>query len=350
MRCPDLEDLPRPPAGATGWPWAERSPRLPSALPGRAEWPRISVVTPCLNRAGMVEETIRSVLLQDYPDLEYILIDGGSTDGTVDVVRRYERWLTFWVSEPDQGQSDALNKGFGVATGEVLAYLNADDIYMPGALGTVGRAFADSGVSWHSGRGRLFGPGVGWGYTWPRKPFAERWQWLVRNCLVQPSTFWRREAAQRVGPFNLELAVSMDHEYWLRLLASGYGLTWTNEVLSGFRVHPGSVTGRWGGAFAEEGKLLRRRYMAVLAAGDEHRVLGALAMHEARKHRWRAWRRAWSGEHGASLADLRHAARAAPRILLSPKTWAVLALVVLCAAVLKPAKALSAFLRPAQDR
>ncbi len=108
-------------------------PRMPEAK----SWPRINIVTPSYNQGRFIEGTIRSVLLQGYPNLEYIVIDGGSADGTTDVLRKYEPWLTYWVSEPDRGQSHAVNKGFKLASGEIAAWLNSDDQYLPGTLRTI---------------------------------------------------------------------------------------------------------------------------------------------------------------------------------------------------------------------
>jgi glycosyltransferase involved in cell wall biosynthesis len=322
MRCPALSELPAPPPGRTGWPWTEETPPAPAA----ATWPRISIVTPCLNRADMIEETIRSVLLQAYPDLEYIVVDGGSTDGTLEVVERYRPWLACLVSEPDAGQSDAINKGMRRATGAVLAYVNSDDLYMPGALQAVGAAFADPAVRWLSGPGRLFGPNVGWGYTWPEKPWRERWQWAAGNRLCQSSTFWGREVARAVGEFDTALRVSMDQDYWLRVALAGYELTWTRRVLSAFRMHEGSRTASVEGDFASEHVELQRRYADRLTEQERRKAGRLMGELQARRLRWRAWRFAWLGRSRLAMKDCVHAVRVHPALVLSPKTWAVPAL------------------------
>jgi cellulose synthase/poly-beta-1,6-N-acetylglucosamine synthase-like glycosyltransferase len=129
MRCPTLNELTSPPADKTGWPWTEESPLLPDKMEGDCDWPKISIVTPSYNQGRFIEETIRSVLLQGYPNLEYIIIDGGSTDNSVEIINKYEPWLTYWVSEPDRGQSHGINKGFEKATCEVFGWLNSDDYF-----------------------------------------------------------------------------------------------------------------------------------------------------------------------------------------------------------------------------
>src|SRR5438067_1469746 len=140
MKGPTLVELPPPPAGKTGWPWTDETPALQSTRPDGSAWPRISIVTPSYNQGQFIEETIRSVLLQGYPDLEYIIIDGGSQDESVEIIKKYEPWLTYWVSEQDRGQSHAINKGFDRSTGLILGWLNSDDVLLPNALATVASA------------------------------------------------------------------------------------------------------------------------------------------------------------------------------------------------------------------
>jgi glycosyltransferase involved in cell wall biosynthesis len=143
MRCPRLSDLPTPASGRYGWPWTEESSPLPELQKNSQPWPRISIITPSFNQRPFIEETIRSVLLQGYPNLEYIIMDGGSTDGSVDIILKYQPWLTYWVSEKDNGQADAINKGLDHATGEIANWLNSDDLLYLGALKKVATGYAE---------------------------------------------------------------------------------------------------------------------------------------------------------------------------------------------------------------
>lgn len=136
MRCPTLKDLPSPPLSKSGWPWTEQSEPLPDTTFDGQPWSKISIVTPSYNQGRFIEECIRSVLLQGYPNLEYIIIDGGSTDETVDVIKKYEPWLAYWESEPDRGQSHAINKGLEKSTGELFNWHNSDDVLTPNSLAT----------------------------------------------------------------------------------------------------------------------------------------------------------------------------------------------------------------------
>src|SRR5262245_40759296 len=140
-----LVDLPPPPPEKTRWPWTQ-SDVQPAPPSESFAWPRVTVVTPSFNQGAFIEETIRSVLLQDYPNLEYLVVDGGSTDSTLEVIKTYEPWIDYWVSERDRGQTHAINKGFSRATGEILAWLNSDDTYEPHAIRTVVRHMMATGA------------------------------------------------------------------------------------------------------------------------------------------------------------------------------------------------------------
>ena len=140
MSLLSLKDLPPPPEGTHGFPWTKGTPPQYN----EQNWPKITIITPSFNQGQYIEQTIRSVLLQSYTNLEYIVIDGGSTDNTIEIIEKYSDFITYWVSEKDNGQSHAINKGLKQATGDVFNWLNSDDYYLPNALLTVGKYFAQN--------------------------------------------------------------------------------------------------------------------------------------------------------------------------------------------------------------
>src|SRR3954471_24092640 len=155
--------------------------------------PRLSIITPSFNQAAFIERTIESVLDQNYPDLEYIIVDGGSTDGSVDIIRRYEDRLAWWVSEPDNGQTDALNKGLRRATGDVIAYINSDDHYLPGAFDTAIAALERSRALWTVGTCHFKDADDNLIESWqPAPPWTPRRQWWLIDPwgVPQAATFW----------------------------------------------------------------------------------------------------------------------------------------------------------------
>lgn len=212
------------------------------------ELPRISLVTPSYNQGEFIRQTIESVLSQQYPNLDYRVVDGGSTDGTLDILREYGPRLQ-WVSEPDRGQSHALNKGLSQATGDVLGFINSDDYLEPDALHRVGSFFREHPEAfWVTGRCRTVDEA---GREMRRIVTHYKNFWLrggsptVLKCLnyvSQPATFWRRELHEKVGLFAEDLRFAMDYDYWLR--ASQHYRLWTlPEYLACFRLHCRSKAG-----------------------------------------------------------------------------------------------------------
>lgn len=247
MQCPTLSQLPAPPRDKNGWPWTEESPQLPDTMFDGSPWPRISVVTPSYNQGQYIEETIRSVLLQGYPNLEYVVIDGGSTDDSAEIIRKYEPWLTYWVSEPDRGQSHAINKGWERTTGEMIAWINSDDLYLPAIFGAAACAF-------HRSSGRMVAAPVinfedGYEVTSPERLIAQQDLsfealvkfWEKRYIYQQPGLFFPREDYLEAGPLDETLRYVMDYEFLCRILRR-VQVVYLEEPGARFRLHPASKT------------------------------------------------------------------------------------------------------------
>jgi len=243
MRCPTLSELPPPPPGKTGWPWTIGTPAIQNAGGNLNAWPRISVVTPSYNQGPFLEETIRSILLQGYPDLEYLVIDGGSTDNSVSIIQKYQQWIQFWVSEPDGGQSNAIQKGLSRVTGHISAYLNSDDIYMPEALQRVATQFGKS-KSTDVVYGNLYriDPEDQVIEEHRNTPFM-RWGYLYGGFFLhQPCTFWKTDVARAAGGFNPDFRFDMDNDLFMRMAIRKARFAFERAFLAGFRVHPASKT------------------------------------------------------------------------------------------------------------
>jgi glycosyltransferase involved in cell wall biosynthesis len=215
--------------------------------------PKLTVITPSFNQGSFIERTIRSVLDQGYPNLEYVIVDGGSTDESVEIIRRYEDRLAWWVSEPDGGQSAAINKGIEGTTGEIVAYLNSDDYLLPGALETVAASLQGSDASWLAG-GALDikeGDPPERLRVWRPKPpcYCEgrlrgrHWWLLVPWHVPQPATFWSRELFERFGGFRTDMHYAFDAEFMVRLALSGEEPELlTEDFLAVRSVHPDQKT------------------------------------------------------------------------------------------------------------
>ncbi len=278
-------------------------------------------MTPSLNQGEFIEATIRSVLDQGV-DVEYLVADGGSTDRTIDVLRRYEGRLR-WHSGPDAGQSDGVNKAIAATSGEIVGWLNADDLYAPGAIAAAAAALRSrpdlgmvyGGAQWVSAAGEPLGEFVS------VEPFDLRRLLRVGNYIVQPTVFFRRAAFEAVGGLDASLHYVMDYDLWIRL-GSAYPVAMLDDTIARVRVHAGTktITGgepRW----AEMEEMIRGHggpglpaYNRLERAADRARRAGAAL----RGRQWQDARRAVGG----ALSDV-----AAPQVvaaLASPRTWRII--------------------------
>jgi len=265
MRCPTLNELPPPPPpGKTGWPWTEESPQLPDTMPDGQPWPRVSIVTPSYNQVLFIEETIRSVLLQGYPNLEYIIIDGGSTDGSAEIIRKYQDWLAYWASEPDNGQADAINKGFAKGTGEIFGWQNSDDTYAPGAFRKAAEVLVAhpevdlvfGNMKYIDSAGRVIREIR---YT-PFSRFCLLWEGMN---LFNGAAFWRRSLHERMGGLDPHLNFVMDFEFFLRASKVGK-FKFVREHLGNFRIHPEGKSSGSSAQWWAESKSVRDQYIGSL--------------------------------------------------------------------------------------
>jgi glycosyltransferase involved in cell wall biosynthesis len=197
---------------------------------------RVSIITCSLNHGQFIEQTIASVLSQDWPDLEYVVVDGGSTDNTVDILKSYESRIT-WISEPDGGQSEAINKGLQIISGDIVGWLNSDDIYYSGTIAHVAEFFAaNSSVEAIYGNADFIDISGNAYQTFPTEPWDPLL--LPSNCFVcQPATFLRQTAVQRCGLLNTKLHYCMDYEYWLRLADLGVRFAHIDRKLAASRMY-----------------------------------------------------------------------------------------------------------------
>jgi glycosyltransferase involved in cell wall biosynthesis len=231
---------------------------------------RFTIVTPSFNQAAFLQRTIDSVVSQDWPAIEYFVIDGGSRDGSQQVIRDYAEKISYWVSEPDRGQADAINKGLRRATGDVVGWLNSDDLYLPGALRRVAEYFEKHpAVDCVYGDLRIISRDGAVLYDRRTIPYHFRTA-LFSECLVpQPAAFWRRSVMERIGLLDVSLTYQMDYEYFVRMGACGVRFGHIPDLLAAFRLHEASKTvSQYDNQFFAANREIKQRYTRLPIGGS----------------------------------------------------------------------------------
>lgn len=290
--------------------------RSTTRLGSRSAWPKITVVTPSYNQGRFLERAIQSVLSQNYPNLEYFVFDAGSTDASVKILRKYDRRLAYWTSETDRGQSDAIAKGWSMAAGDVLAWLNSDDFYYPGALHEVGRAFGGNAnlkmlcgsvalVDEKERKLRVKGPAR----------ITPEILLPIANMPPQPGTFIRRDVFERLGGPRLDLHYVMDWELWLRVSLNfpASAIAFSNKVIAADRQWPGTKTLNAGGRDAAEMRKVLGELFSGAKLSPNLRALERVAFA-------RAW---WRQSKGELKQGLRRCALASlgKAVCLAPSSF-----------------------------
>jgi len=285
MNVTCLQNLPAPPTDKTGWPWTIESIPVPDTMPDGNCWPKVSIVTPSYNQGRFLEETIRSVLLQSYHNLEYIIMDGGSTDTSKDIIKKYERWISSWVSEKDKGQAHAINRGFRQATGDIFAWLNSDDVLLPQAV-----YLAVSYLHEHSDAGMVYSDRDI--IDAESKVIGERllrkfvsWQFRYCSGVNQETGFWRKKIYFECGELDESLHFGMDFDLWLRIIQKA-DIHHIPAKLGMYRAHGQSrsvmvdriqkTSDEKVKRMAQEAATIRRRYFGRETTGIEKMILPRL--------------------------------------------------------------------------
>ncbi|MCB0194135.1 MAG: glycosyltransferase [Anaerolineae bacterium] len=321
MNYSSLADLPPPPPDRTSWPWTEKVSSLPKTDVPNQRWPQISIVTPSYNQAQYLEETIRSVLLQGYPNLEYSIIDGGSSDGSVEIIRKYEPWLSYWVSERDRGQAHAINKGFARATGDLLGWINSDDMLLPGALRQFGRSFSKHPESILLGdiinyREYLGLQKLDRQKNVSFKTILEPWRYDMH--WQQPGVYFPRKVFTQIGLFDENLHYVFDWDWMCRALQK-FDVHYLHIPVAQFRLHYQSKTVADAAQWESEELEVLQRYWPKLPDYNADISIAAFRLYTAT-----TFLRLQNLDRQRGLSYLWEAVTHNWRVLLERKFWALL--------------------------
>jgi glycosyltransferase involved in cell wall biosynthesis len=223
--------------------------------------PKISVVTPSYNQAAFLDRTILSIVSQNYPNLEYIVMDGGSTDGSIEIIKKYAKYITYWTSAPDHGQADAIANGFEKATGDIFCWINSDDMLMPDALQYVADRFLRNPQrQWLVGSTVVVDEeDIIFGYRKSFPLWTSRIVFSSGQGTAQPGCFWQKELYKKVGGINRDRQFCMDYELFAKFICVAKPM-WTAKVLGVFRLQPESKTSKMDEVRVQENRLVREMY------------------------------------------------------------------------------------------
>jgi GT2 family glycosyltransferase len=299
LHHPRLSDLPPAPAGKNGWPWTVESTGVPDKMPDGRPWPRISIVTPSYNQGRFIEECIRSVLLQGYPSLEYIIIDGGSTDETVEIIKKYEPWLTYWESEPDRGQSHAINKGLAKSTGQLFNWHNSDDVLVPDSLATMVRAMAKYPQAGYVHGRRIFINDEGKVRGGNKHGYDNKIKFLPELTASisalktgsQPACLMNRDLVIQTGKVDENLHYIMDIDLLLRIALIKNPI-YIDSPLTYIRIHPDTKSLQWNAQRARERIYVANKIFSYNDLPYSVMKLKKRTLATAHRFAWRSYARA----------------------------------------------------------
>jgi len=291
-----------------------------------SDLPLVSIVTPSYNQARFLEATLRSVLEQDYPNIEYLVVDGASTDGSVDIIRRYSDRLTWWASEKDSGQSEAVNKGLRRARGEIVGWLNSDDVYLPGAVSAAVAAFRSSPDAAVVYGDALAIDADGKSFNVMHAHQYSLADLLAFNIICQPAAFMRRSVLEQVDYLNPAYHLLMDNLLWMTM-ARLAPLVYMPQTWAGARYHDQAKNRTRGAAYGREAKVLiedlkSRPEFAEVIASNEKRIMAGV-------NRFDAFYLTDAGQPGDALRAYARSFRLHPRTALSDWKHILLALLTL---------------------